>query len=129
MSGKKKLIKSVLTGTLCAVMVQIVLLCLVSIVMITTKKLFGDVLSYIMLGTTALGALAGGFISAKLNNGAGLVAGLLTGFAVFLIITTGGLINSSSPLSVLSLIRLAAALLGGAAGGIFGVRESHRIRV
>ena len=43
MSDKKLLIKSVLIGTLCAVMVQIVLLCLVSLVMITTKKLFGDV--------------------------------------------------------------------------------------
>ena len=129
MSDKKLLIKSVLIGTLCAVMVQIILLCIVSLVMITTKKLFGDVLSYIMLSATALGTLAGGFISAKLNRGAGLIVGLITGFAVFLIITIGGLINSDSPLSVLSLIRFAAALLGGALGGILGVRESRRIRV
>ena len=92
MSDKKLLIKSVLIGTLCAVMVQIILLCIVSLVMITTKKLFGDMLSYIMLGTAALGTLAGGFISAKLNRGAGLIVGLITGFAVFLIITIGGLI-------------------------------------
>ncbi len=45
MSDKKLLIKSVLIGTLCAVMVQIILLCIVSLVMITTKKLFGDATS------------------------------------------------------------------------------------
>lgn len=129
MSDKKRLVKSVLIGTLCAVMTQIILLCLVSLVMITTKKLFGDVLNYIMLGATALGALAGGFISAKFNRGAGLIVGLITGFAVFLIVTIGGLINEDTSLSVLSLIRLAAALLGGTAGGILGVREKQKFRV
>ena len=73
MSGKKTMIKSVLIGSLCAVLAQIILLCIVSLVMISTKKLFTGALDYIMIATSALGALIGGFVSAKLNRGAGLI--------------------------------------------------------
>lgn len=129
MSDKKMLIKSVLIGSLCAVLTQIILLCIVSLVMISTKKLFGGALDYIMIAVSGLGALVGGFVSAKLKRGAGLIVGLITGFAVFIILTAAALINSSSPLSVLSLIRFAVMLLGGAAGGILGVREKTKIKI
>ena len=129
MSGKKTIIKSVLIGSLCAVTAQIILLCIVSLVMISTKKLFSGALDYIMIATAALGTLIGGFISAKLNHGAGLVVGLITGFAVFIILTAAALIHNSSPLSVLSLIRFAAMLIGGSLGGILGVKEKTKIKI
>lgn len=129
MSDKKLLIKSVLIGSLSAILTQIILLCVVSVVMITTKKLFGEALDYIMIAVSALGSLAGGFISAKLNKGAGLIVGLITGFTVFIILTAAALIGNDSSLSVLSLIRLAAMLLGGALGGILGVKESTKIKI
>ena len=129
MSDKKTLIKSILIGSLCAVLTQIILLCIVSLVMISTKKLFSGALDYIMIAVSGLGALVGGFVSAKLNRGAGLIVGLITGFAVFIILTAAALINSSSPLSVLSLIRFAVMLLGGAAGGILGIREKTKIKI
>ena len=129
MSGKKTMIKSVLIGSLCAVLAQIILLCIVSLVMISTKKLFTGALDYIMTATSALGALIGGFVSAKLNRGAGLIVGLITGFAVYILLTIAALINGNSPLSVLSLIKSAAMLLGGAAGGILGVKEKTKIKI
>ena len=129
MSGKKTMIKSVLIGSLCAVLAQIILLCIVSLVMISTKKLFTGTLDYIMTAVSATGSLIGGFVSAKLNRGAGLIVGLITGFAVYIMLTIAALINSGSPLSVLSLIRSAAMLLGGAAGGVLGVREKNKINI
>ena len=129
MSGKKTMIKSVLIGTLCAVLAQIILLCIVSLVKKKKKKLFTGALDYIMIAVSATGSLIGGFVSAKLNRGAGLIVGLITGFAVFIILTIAALINGSSPLSVLSLIRAAAMLLGGAAGGALGVREKNKIKI
>ena len=129
MSDKKALIKSVLIGSLCAVMAQIILLCVVSIVMITTGKLFDGALEYIMIAVSGIGTLIGGFVSAKLNRGAGLVVGLITGFAVFIMLTAAALIYNSSPLSVLSLIRFAAMIIGGALGGIFGVKEKTKIKI
>ena len=65
MSGKKTMIKSVLIGTLCAVLAQIILLCIVSLVMISTKKLFTGALDYIMIAVSAIGSLIGGFSSAN----------------------------------------------------------------
>lgn len=129
MSGKKTMIKSVLIGSLCAVLAQIILLCIVSLVMISTKKLFTGALDYIMIAVSATGSLIGGFVSAKLNRGAGLIVGLITGFAVYIMLTVAALINSGSPLSVLSLIRFIAMLLGGAAGGILGVKEKTKIKI
>ena len=129
MSGKKTMIKSVLIGSLCAVLAQIILLCIVSLVMISTKKLFTGALDYIMIAVSATGSLIGGFVSAKLNRGAGLVVGLITGFAVFIMLTAAALIYNSYPLSVLSLIRFAAMIIGGALGGIFGVKEKTKIKI
>jgi putative membrane protein (TIGR04086 family) len=123
------MIKSVLIGSLCAVLAQIILLCIVSLVMISTKKLFTGALDYIMTAVSATGSLIGGFVSAKLNRGAGLIVGLITGFAVYIMLTVAALINGGSPLSVLSLIRSAAMLLGGAAGGMLGVREKTKIKI
>lgn len=129
MSDKKTLIKSVLIGTLSAILTQIILLCIISVIMMTTKKLFDGALDYIMIAVAGLGTLAGGFIAAKLNRGAGLVVGLITGFSVFIILTAAGLIYNDSSLSLLSLIKFGATLLCGAAGGILGVRESTKIKI
>lgn len=129
MSDKKTLIKSALIGTLCGILSQIILLSIVSIIMLTTKNLFTGVLEYIMIAVSGLGALAGGFIAAKLNRGAGLIAGSITGFAIFIILTAASLVNSDTSLSFLSLIRFIVTLLGGALGGILGVKESTKIKI
>ncbi len=129
MSDKKTLIKSALIGTLCGILSQIILLCIMSIIMLTTKKLFGETLDYIMIAVSGVGALAGGFIAAKLNRGAGLIVGIITGLAIFIILTAAALVNSDSSLSFLSLIRFGVTLLGGAAGGVLGIRENKKIKI
>lgn len=129
MSDKRLLIKSLIIGTLCGVLAQIILLCVAAAAMLCTGKLPGGALDYIMLAVCAIGALAGGFISAKLNRGAGLIVGLISGLALFFILTVAAMIKSDSSFSLLSLIRLAAMLFGGAAGGILGVREKTKISI
>ncbi len=104
MSDKKKLIKSVSLGSL-------------------SGLLGAELTDYIMVAVTALGALGGGFVAAKLNHGAGLVVGAITGAVIFLLITIAGLSKGGESVTALTGIRAAAVILGGIAGGICGVKE------
>lgn len=123
MSDKKKLIKSVSLGSLCGVLGCVILMCIFAVIMLTSGLLGAELTDYIMVAVTALGALGGGFVAAKLNHGAGLVVGAITGAVIFLLITIAGLSNGGESVTALTGIRAAAVILGGIAGGICGVKE------
>jgi len=123
MSDKKKLIKSVFIGSLSGVLGCVVLMCVFAVIMMTSGLLGSGLTEYIMIAVAALGALAGGFVSAKLNRGAGLVVGAITGGVMFILITIAGLSKGSESVTALTGIRAAAVILGGIAGGICGVKE------
>ncbi len=110
MSDKKKLIKSVSLGSLCGVLGCVILMCIFAVIMLTSGLLGAELTDYIMVAVTALGALGGGFVAAKLNHGAGLVVGAITGAVI-------------ESVTALTGIRAAAVILGGIAGGICGVKE------
>ena len=122
MSDKKKLIKAVSFGSLCGVLGCVLLMCVFAVIMLTSGLLGAEITDYIMIAVTALGALAGGFVAAKLNRGAGLIVGAITGAVIFLLVTIAG-ISKGGSVSALTGIRAAAVILGGIAGGICGVKE------
>ena len=109
MSDKKKLIKSVSLGSLCGVLGCVILMCIFAVIMLTSGLLGAE--------------LTGGFVAAKLNHGAGLVVGAITGAVIFLLITIAGLSKGGESVTALTGIRAAAVILGGIAGGICGVKE------
>ncbi|MBQ1975177.1 MAG: TIGR04086 family membrane protein, partial [Ruminococcus sp.] len=82
MSGKKRMIKSVVTGLLCGMLVSVVLMCLAALAMTKTGLLPVWIVEYLTAGCLAAGAFAGGFIAAKLNRGAALTIGAITGAAM-----------------------------------------------
>lgn len=129
MSDKKKVVKSVIFGVLCGLLSTIILMCILSVVMLTGGLLPSDIIKFAMVGILAVGAFFGGFLATKINKSAGLVVGLITGFVMFLIITATALTKSSEPVSYMTLIKLGAALLAGGAGGILGLRERKRISI
>ena len=97
MSGKKRMIKSVVTGLLCGMLVSVA------------------------------GAFAGGFIAAKLNRGAALTIGAITGAAMIAALLLTAALRGEAEFSPLFFIKLGAAVAGGSLGGILSVHERKRI--
>ena len=83
----------------------------------------------IAAGLLAAGAFVGGFVSAKLNRGAGLVAGTAAGSAMLAVTVLISAFKGDADFTVLFLIKTVALLLGGIAGGILAVREKKKINI
>ncbi len=126
MSDKKRFVKSVITGLLCGILTSTALMCVFAAVMSKGGLLPADILDYIMAGCFGAGALTGGFISAKINNGAGLIAGAAAGTAMLAALTLTSAIKGEADFSTLFFIKLAAAVLGGSLGGALAVREKKQ---
>ena len=127
MSDKKQLIKSVFVGVLTSALTEIILMSLFSVLIITSGLLPADITDYIMVAVTAMSVFCGGFICAKVNKSSGLICGLLTAAAVFVIITVIGLLQSEAVLTPLSLIKLGAMLICGCAGGVLRVNQKEKV--
>ena len=122
MSDKKRLIKSVLTGAACGLLTSVIVLCVFAAVMMKIGLIDAEVLDCINAAFLGLGAVAGGFTAAKINKGAGLIAGPATGAVMLLAVTAVSGVQNKAEFSTVFLIKLLAALLGGALGGILAVR-------
>ncbi len=129
MSDKKRLIKSVVTGVICGLLVSIILMSVCAVVILKGGLPQGDILGYVLAGFLAAGAFAGGFIAAKLNKGAGLVAGAITGGVMLFLIVSAAAIKGEVAFSALFFIKAAATVLGGALGGILAMKEKKHISV
>ena len=81
------------------------------------------VLSFI---SQTLGALAGGFVSAKLNRQNGLIVGLANGGILFLVYTILSMVISGASLTLLTLIRLLLLEISSMLGGILGVNINKK---
>lgn len=125
MSDKKKLIKAVTVGTICAVLCSVILMCILAAVMLSTGLLPKDMLGYISAAVLGLSAAAGGFIAAKINRGAGVPVGGLTGLSLFCVTVAASLSNSSAGVSSLIIIKLLASVALGILGGIAGLKEKR----
>jgi putative membrane protein (TIGR04086 family) len=66
-------------------------------------------LDAVLAALFGFGALAGGFAAAKLNKGAGLVAGALTGAAMLLLLLLTAAVRNQADFSSVFLMKLAAA--------------------
>ena len=82
MSDKKRLIKAIVTGMLCGILTSVTLMCIFALVMTKGGLLPTEVINLLLSGFLAVGAFAGGFVAVKINRGAGLIVGALTGAAM-----------------------------------------------
>ena len=124
MSDKKRLIKSSAAGLLCGILTSVALMCIFAVVMTKSGLLPTQVIDYVLAGFLAVGAVAGGFVATKLNRGAGLIAGALTGAAMLCALTLTAALRGEADFTLLFPIKLASTLLGASAGGILAVRGS-----
>ena len=124
MSDKKKFIRSVAIGLLVGMAASVLLICLLSAILSKSGLLPNEVIDWITAATLAIGALAGGFTAAKLNRGAGLIAGAATGAEMLLALVLAAALRGEADFTLLFPIKLASTLLGASAGGILAVRRS-----
>ena len=129
MSDKKRMIKAIITGVICALLVNIILMCIFAVVMLTGGLLNADVIRYAMVGIIAAGAFAGGFIATKINKGAGLPVGVITGISTLVMIALVSIIKGSYPITSLIVIKLIACVIAGAIGGVVGLKERKDFRI
>lgn len=129
MSDKRLLVKAVVFGSVCGLLVTVILLCIFSAVIMTSGLLPSEITNYITVGIVSLGALTGGVITSRITKSAGLIVGLITGFFIFMLITVIGVIKSDDSFTVLTLIRLISLIIAGGIGGILGLRKKERIHI
>ncbi len=128
MSDKKRFFKSVAFGLLCGILTCTALLGVFAAALTKAGLLPPDITDFCMAGCLAAGAFTAGFLAAKLNRGAGLIAGAAAGASMLAALTLTSALRGNADFSVLFIIKLAAAVCGGALGGILAVREKpHRI--
>lgn len=121
MSDKKRLTKATGTGMICGMLTSVILMCIFALVMTQGGLLPVAVINYLTAAFLTAGAFVGGWIAARLNRGAGLIAGALTGAGMLAVLVLTAALKGNADFTSLTLIKLAAALLGGAAGGALGV--------
>ncbi|MCQ2514145.1 MAG: TIGR04086 family membrane protein [Ruminococcus sp.] len=129
MFDKQLMAKGVFIGTLCGILTAIIFMCILSAAMLTTGLLPQELTNFITIGFLALGSFAGAFISARITKSAGLITGAITGFVIFLLVTSTALIKSTEPITYLTAIRLGANLIMGSIGGIIGVNKKEKIHI
>lgn len=129
MLNKKLTAKAVLFGVLASLLISIILMCCVSVFILTNGLLPTQMTNIITLSSLGAGTFVGGIISSRITKSAGLITGLITGFAVFLIITIIGLCKSSDTITYLTFIRLAITVILGGIGGIIGVNKKDKIKI
>ena len=123
MSDKKLMIKSVSVGALCGLACSVAVMCVFALAMLKTGLLSESALNYITAGFLGLGAIVGGFAAAKLNRGAGLIVGALTGAVMIFALVIVSALQNRADFSPLFFIKLLSAAAGGSLGGILAVRE------
>ncbi len=126
MADKKRFIKASVTGVLCGMLTCVILTCLIAVVILSAGLLPPAVTEYAMVAVAALGAFTGALVAVKLNRGAGLLLGLITALAMFVLITSASLISGSA-VTALTAIRAAAMAAAGALGGVLGLREKKYV--
>ena len=129
MSDKKRLLKSAALGSACGLLSGVVIMCVIAAAMLASGSVFQGMTDYIMLAPPSLGALAGGFVAAKLNRGAGLIAGAAAALIMLAALTVTAMLKGNVSVSPLILFRLAGMLLGGCIGGALGIGERKKNKI
>ena len=129
MSDKRLLLKAVIFGTICGLLISVIFMCISAVIMLTTGLLPIDLTNYVTAAILAVGAFFGGMITTKITKSAGLVVGLITGLSIFLLVTILGLIKSNDSVTIITLIKLILSAVSGSLGGIVGLRKKERLHI
>lgn len=126
--GDSDYIKPIVFGVIAGAAVTFAGL-LIFAVILTAGDMSDSVSVPFSLVSAALGALAGGWISARLCGRQGLAVGAVTGGVLFLINLLASVAASSGGVTSLTLAKLAVIVLSSAVGGVAGVNKAHKRKI
>lgn len=124
----KKFIRSIILGTVLSCVIIALLLIISAMVLVQLEKYPGDIINYMGLVFIAVGVLMGSYVAGRLNKSSGLLCGMATGLAVFIILITAGLNNVCS-ISLMILFKLGVNVICGCIGGILGVNKKEKLHI
>ena len=130
LSGEKNsILKAIVIGVISSVVIIAVLMCILSAVMLFSKSIPTEYLSYITIAVCGIGVLFGAYIAARICKKQGLLIGVSVAFIVFLAILIAGFSVEGSSLSVLTVIKGVVMLVMGALAGIKGVNTKEKLHI
>lgn len=118
-------VKAETAGVLTGTVISVLIVALMSFIFVKIGTVPDTAAVPCALAALCIGAFLGGYICAKTAGSFGMMMGALSGFFLFVILLAAGCAAGSEP-GIVSLLRLAAAVLCGALGGIAGVNKKKR---
>lgn len=125
--NKFKYIKGLVIGLIVGELSLIILLSLTAIIMSNTGILNNTVLNVLLTIICSICAFVTGFICSKISPIKGLINGLSSGFAFFLIIFSVGMINVDSNISIFTFLKFLVSVIFGILGGIIGINKKEKL--
>ncbi len=129
MLNKKLLVKSVVFGGLCGMLVSLIFMGLTAFVMLSSGLLPLEISKYVTVGILSVGCMFGSFIAVKINKSAALIVGILTGLFMFMAVTVIGLCLSQEAMTAITAAKLVCSLIFGCIGGFLGLMKKERIKI
>lgn len=129
MLNKKLLVKSVVFGGLCGMLVSLIFMGLTAFVMLSSGLLPLEISKYVTVGILSVGCMFGSFIAVKINKSAALIVGSLTGLFMFMAVTVIGLCCSQEAMTAVTAVKLVCSLIFGCIGGFLGLMKKERIKI
>lgn len=122
-------IKSLIVGVISSVAMISVLICLLTVGLLSTSLFQHDTLMYIMLVIDAIGVFFGGYVAGRFKKSQGLVLGLLNGLIIFTALTLSGLSLSEETITIITLLKALVILIFSTLGAILGVNKKEKIHI
>ena len=121
----KKIAKSEIFGIIAGAVLTVVFMMFGAAVMVKMQKVMYNMTVPFAMAALCIGALGGGYITARINKSMGMAVGAVCGTGVFLIMLAFGAVFGSK-LGIVTLIRAVAAVISGALGGVLGVNKRKK---
>jgi len=117
--------KPILFGLIISVIATVLILLIFSF-LLTIRDMPAMTMPVFSAVSIAIGGFLGGLFSAKKAGKNGLLYGVITGAALYVIVLIASLIVSKGGVTMLTLIKLVITLISAAIGGIIGVNLKNR---
>jgi len=129
-SGEKlPYVKAIITGAIFGSLLIIFMLCIAAVVFLKSGTLPTQVITYFIIAFNAAGGFVAGYIAARITKMNGMLLGMATGIAIFILMVIGGFaINQGSTITALTLYKALALIVFGVIGGIKGVNKKEKVR-
>ena len=128
-NDKGRIVKAVVIGVLCSVVLSLMLTCLFSVMLNMMSGIPYEIIDYAMVAIEGFSVLIGAYIACVIAKTKGLIIGALCGAISLLIVFAFGMSLTKNNIGLLTVIRSAVMLLCGIIGGIMGVNRKEKVRI